>query len=179
MGWSQQGYNAQGFNPSLGFGSPYWYVGCNGEDNSNVEAFHETRVDIGEWATKLKIVYGTSSQEYFRGYILTPAMETALLVLSRFDNFLVYEGKYGGEKAFKATEMVMVPFLGIILFFEARARRYLGDLISFKELEKELLEELNFGIRHGFISNEEKSQADIALGLQTALSHAIIKKPTL
>ncbi len=36
MGWTQQGYNTQGFNPSLGIKSDYWYVECNGEEDNKV-----------------------------------------------------------------------------------------------------------------------------------------------
>lgn len=70
MGWTLQGYNAQGFNPSLGFESDYWHVECHGDEDDDVEEYYEGVVDLGDWNDRIMIVYGTSRAEYFRGYIL-------------------------------------------------------------------------------------------------------------
>ena len=86
MGWTSQGYNAQGFNPSLGFKSDYWYVVCNVDEDESIETYHEMPVDLGEFNEKVRIVYGTSSAEYFRGYVLTDDMGVAKYLLEKFNS---------------------------------------------------------------------------------------------
>ncbi len=166
MGWTQQGYNAQGFNPSLGIKSDYWYVECNGEESDEIEEYHELRVDV-KWTDKIKIVYGMSSREYFRGYVLTNDIQLVKSLLNTFNKFLVYERKYGGEKEFNVEELTILQFLGIALFFETNAKVFPDDtIISMDEITEDLLDELIFGIRHGFMDAYGKSRDEIAKDLR-------------
>ena len=172
MGWTQQGYNAQGFNPSLGIKSNYWHVECNGDAIDAVEKYDKLKVDINDWEEKLKIVYGTSSTKYFRGYVLTTDIKAAKHVLNRFLNFLVYEEKYGGIKAFNTNALTLIPFLNSILFFETNAIDSLSKKrIPLTEIEKELFNELTFGIKHGFIDDLGKSYDEISQELNNKLKH--------
>ncbi len=139
----------------------YWYVECNGEEDERVEKYHELNVDLGRWNDKVKIVYGTSSREYFRGYILTSNTRVAKDLLNKFNNFLVYQGKYGGIKKFCSQELTLITALETTLFFETDAKKYLGDKITLDEIVKELSEELAFGIKHGFMNNFDKSTIEI------------------
>ena len=170
MGWTQQGYNAQGFNPSLGIKSNYWYVECNGEEDNKIEKYYELKVNINDWDEKLKIVYGTSGKEYFRGYVLTNDIKTARFLLNKFHKFLVYEGKYGGEKEFNSKNLTLIPFLNTHLFFETNVQRYLrNESIPLVEIKKEIFNELIFGIKYGFIDNYGKSQDEISQELKNKI----------
>lgn len=161
MGWTLQGYNSQGFNPSLGIKSDYWYVECNGEENNEIEKYHDLEVDIGTWNQKIKIVYGTSGSEYFRGYVLTNDMELANSLLNQFNTFLVYKNKYGGKKEFNTKIVTFISFLEIIFFFENNPKNRLDELISSEKIKEELFNELSFGIKYNFIDNCGKSLEEI------------------
>ncbi|PKV49695.1 hypothetical protein ATE84_1730 [Aquimarina sp. MAR_2010_214] len=170
MGWTQQGYNAQGFNPSFGIKSNFWYVECNGDEDDEIEKFDELKVDINNWDEKLKIVYGTSGREYFRGYILTNDTKAAKFLLDKFHRFLVYEGKYGGEKEFDSNKLTLIPFLNIIIFFETNAKRYLIDeTVPLAEIAEEIFKELMFAVKHGFISDLGKSREEISKEMKSKI----------
>jgi hypothetical protein len=169
MGWTEQGFNAQGFNPSLGIKSDYWYVECSGDEENDVEEFYERLIDLGDWNDKIKIVYGTSQAEYFRGYLLTDRIEKSKSILKEFNNFAVYQSKYGGVKKFRFKDITLLPFLGILLFFETNAKNFMGELIPLKDLVNDLLSELEFGIYHGFIDSYGKSWDVIKKELKTKI----------
>jgi hypothetical protein len=153
MEWTEQGFNAQGFNPSLGIKSDYWYVECNGDEDNDVEEFYERVIELGDWTDKIKIVYGTSRAEYFRGFILTGHIEKSKSILKEFNNFPVYQSKYSGVKKFHFKNIARIPFLAIVLFFERNATNFTGELIPLNDL----LSELEFRMIHGFIDNYNKS----------------------
>lgn len=160
MGWTQQGYNAQGFNPTLWFKSDYWYVENNGDSIDEVEKYYEQQPDINHWSNKIKIVYGMSSNEYFRGYIRTQDIKMAKRLLRQFNGFLCYEHKYGGRKQFNSSNLNVFPFLDLILFFEKNPSR-LDKIIPIETVKRDLFEELEFGIRHEFINDFGKTLDEI------------------
>lgn len=160
MSWTQQGYNAQGFNPSLGFKSDYWHVENNGDSIKAVETYYEQKPDIGHWCNKVKIVYGMSGSEYFRGYIITQDTKVAKRVLRAFHGFLCYEHKHGGSKQFSSRNLKVFPFLDLVLFFEIKPSRLNKD-ISIEIVKSDLFEEIEFGIRHKFINDFGKSINEI------------------
>ena len=165
MGWTQQGYNAQGFNPTLKIKSDYWYVENNGETIGEVEKYYEQQPDIDNWSAKIKIVYGMSGSEYFRGYILTPNIDSAKLLLRKFHGFLCYEHKYGGEKQFNSSNLILFPFLDLIFFYEKNPARIDNQSISDDTIVRDFLKELEFGIRHKFVNDFGKTLDEIGEGL--------------
>lgn len=160
MGWTQQGYNAQGFNPALEFRSDYWYVENNGDNIKAVEKYYESKPDIDHWSNKIKIVYGCSGSEYFRGYLLTQDVKIAKRLLREFHGFLCYEHKYGGRKKFSSSNLIVFLFLELILFFEKNPSRF-DKIIPIETVKRDLFEELEFGIKHKFINDFRKSLDEV------------------
>lgn len=170
MGWTTQGYNA-GFNPTLNIKSDYWYVENSGDSDDEVEKYSDRKPDIGHWNTKVKIVYGLSGHEYFRGYVLTQDIEATKRMLRAFQGFLCYEHKYGGIKRFNISDLKVFSFLDLILFYEMNPAG-IGGPISDDTIVRDLLSDLEFGIGHHFIDDCGKTLDEI----KESLKHRIMNE---
>ncbi len=165
MGWTQQGYNIIG--QQLGC----WYVDCNGEFDKAIEKYNNRKVDIKEWSQKIKIVYGMTDREFFRGYVLSSDLNIVKSLLNKFDGFLVYGGKYGGEKRFEPQKLSIFSFLNITYFFEQNAKTFwVKKAIPLSTIIEELYQETFYGIKFGFIDNLGKSNDEIYQELKDIIS---------
>ena len=112
MGWSQQGYNGE---------NHYWEVqGYTRGLNPEIENYHRRRLELDDYPNT-RIIYGTTGEEYFRGYVFTDDENIVKEVLSKFEGFLVYSSKYGDSfHAFSLKNMTFYNFEEITLFLERR-----------------------------------------------------------
>lgn len=119
MGWKIQGYYKNFSNEESSWN---WQVDGNcDQPNQVIEKFHLHKIDLGEWENKIKIMYGTSSLPFFRGFIISDHLDLAKSQLSKFEGFKVYKQKYGSQAAtFLVHQLNFLPIENLFIFYQKR-----------------------------------------------------------
>ncbi|MFK8004860.1 MAG: hypothetical protein AB8H03_00755 [Saprospiraceae bacterium] len=119
MGWKTQGYYEDFSDLALSWN---WQVeGNSDQPNQNIEKYHLQKIDLGDWKRKIQIKYGTSHLPFFRGYIISNHLDSAKILLSKFEGFKVYQQKYGNQAVtFLVHQMNFLPIEDLFIFYQKR-----------------------------------------------------------
>ncbi|HLP21705.1 MAG TPA: hypothetical protein VK174_15435 [Chitinophagales bacterium] len=116
MGWHTQGYLE---SPTSS--APLWIVDCgNGEYQSAIQAYSGSNPQPIPAGCNLRIYYGTTGLEYFRGFAQFNAVEELKQVLQLFNGYPVYQTKWHGLHTFNTSKLDYYHLHGLLFFVERR-----------------------------------------------------------